>query len=401
MTAEDAWSTEPVGIRLEERERLVGWTSADAARIAHVAAVCSAHLDALSTDFCQTVREHSALASLLPNDPRILERLRAGVLHWLQRLLSGPYDESYVRSRSQLGRRHAEVGVPPIDTMAAATRLRTGLEAMIVRGLDATPDELALALASLNRRIDLDLTIIVEAYEDERRVRHERNERLITLGQLSGGIVHELRNPLNAIKTAAEFLTVAGDEAGEERGRQLEAIRRQADLADQVIHALCDVVRLPVPRARPVDLPALLRRCVEADPPPTGIDVQHLLDETLPAIAADPDQLRIVLRNLIRNAYDAMPAGGRLTLKATRSGPYADLEVSDTGVGIPAPMIDQVLEPLVTTKPQGLGLGLAIVRSILDRCRGVLEVTSVPGEGTTFHVRLPIAPAGTTGPPVS
>ncbi|MFO0910682.1 MAG: ATP-binding protein [Isosphaeraceae bacterium] len=110
-----------------------------------------------------------------------------------------------------------------------------------------------------------------------------------------------------------------------------------------------------------------------------------------PAVSADASQLQIVFGNLIRNARDAMPNGGTLTISGRIDGSSAEISVSDTGFGISPADLMRITEPLYTTKTRGLGLGLAIVRAILDKNRGELRVVSQPGHGSTFSVRLAVA----------
>lgn len=112
----------------------------------------------------------------------------------------------------------------------------------------------------------------------------------------------------------------------------------------------------------------------------------------------DADQLRIVFANLVRNAREAMPAGGTLTLAGRAAGGQVEVTVSDSGVGIPPEHLARVMEPLFTTKARGIGLGLALARAIVEKNRGSLAVRSRPGEGTTFTVRVTAA-AGLTEDP--
>jgi signal transduction histidine kinase len=108
----------------------------------------------------------------------------------------------------------------------------------------------------------------------------------------------------------------------------------------------------------------------------------------LPPAVADNDQVRIVFANLIRNAREAMPQGGRLSVKARRVDDGIETTVADTGVGIPAEQLSRVMEPLYSTKARGLGLGLSIARAILEKNGGSLRVASEPGKGSTFIVFL-------------
>lgn len=108
----------------------------------------------------------------------------------------------------------------------------------------------------------------------------------------------------------------------------------------------------------------------------------------LPRVLGDVEQVRIVYANLFRNAREAMPQGGRLTITARPAGDAVETTVADTGVGIPPEQLSRVMEPLYSTKARGLGLGLAIARAILEKNKGSLRVASEPGQGSTFSVRL-------------
>ncbi len=112
----------------------------------------------------------------------------------------------------------------------------------------------------------------------------------------------------------------------------------------------------------------------------------------------DGDQLRIAFGNLIRNARDAMPQGGRLAISGRAIDGTVEVSVADTGIGIEAKNLTRIMEPLYSTKARGLGLGLAIVRSIVEKNQGSLRVDSQPGKGTTFTVRLTASVADGAAP---
>jgi two-component system sensor histidine kinase HydH len=122
-----------------------------------------------------------------------------------------------------------------------------------------------------------------------------------------------------------------------------------------------------------------------------GVRIEQQVPNDLPLVMADGDKLKQVVVNLCKNAVEAMPDGGTLTLWLQRAGERLTLEVADTGKGIP--MGVNIFEPFVTTKPEGTGLGLAIVRQIVAAHGGTLDYTSAQGKGTTFFVTLPLAPA--------
>jgi signal transduction histidine kinase len=131
---------------------------------------------------------------------------------------------------------------------------------------------------------------------------------------------------------------------------------------------------------------------LEINPPGGQIQVAVDCPDGLPCALGDVDQLRIALGNLVRNARDAMPQGGRLTVAAHAADGHVDLSVADTGTGIERAELARIMEPLYSTKARGLGLGLAIARAIVEKNQGAIHVDSEPGRGSVFTVRLLAAP---------
>lgn len=198
--------------------------------------------------------------------------------------------------------------------------------------------------------------------------RLQRAERLATLGQVAGGIAHELRNPLNVVKTSVYYLLNARTPTPEKQAEHLRRIGRQVDLADGVSTTLSNFARMPIPSLHSTPIEPCVREALEAYPP--GDDTRVAIDfpETLPPVMADADQIRMVFGNLIRNARDAMARGGQLSIEGRQSGDGVEVAIADTGVVISEADLLRIQEPLYSTKARGLGLGLAIVRAILDKC---------------------------------
>jgi two-component system sensor kinase FixL len=215
-----------------------------------------------------------------------------------------------------------------------------------------------------------------------------KTERLATLGQVSGGIAHEIRNPLNAVRTSVYFLRHARQLSSEKVAEHLERIDRQVSLIDNVVTALSDIARLPEPKLAPCDVNGIVREALASISLPESIDVQVALPDEPLLAAIDPNQISIVLRNLIRNARDAMAEGGTITLSAREDGEQVIVKVTDTGTGIPEEELKRITEPLYSTKARGMGLGLAISVAILQKNQGRLEVSSQVGQGTEFSIRL-------------
>jgi signal transduction histidine kinase len=289
--------------------------------------------------------------------------------------------------------KHVEIGLDQVYTNAALSRLRSKLLACLPRDRFVSDEQMFLGRASINMLIDLDLSIIEEAYRTEQQRRQQQIERLATIGQVAGGVAHELRNPLNVIKTSVYFLRNAKTISPEKSAIHLERIDRQATMADGVIGALNNFARLPVPDVRPVDVAALVAEVLESNALPAIVQLDLSLPDSLPPVSGDVQQLSIVVTNLVRNARDAMPEGGTLSIVGTHENGKVDLEVSDTGVGIPQENLNRIMEPLFSTKARGIGLGLAISRAIVEKHQGELKVQSEVGHGSRFTLRLPAASA--------
>ncbi len=215
-----------------------------------------------------------------------------------------------------------------------------------------------------------------------------RTEKLATLGQVSGGIAHEIRNPLNAVKTSVYYLMHAPKLSSEKVKEHLDRIDRQVTLVDNVITALSDVARLPEPQLQSVEVADVIREALADISSAGNVRVENALTADLPPVHADANQVPIVFRNLFRNAVDAMPEGGVIAIDADIAETEVVVRVRDTGIGIPEDQLTQITEPLYSTKARGMGLGLAISKTIVDRNGGRLEAESVLGQGTTFSVGL-------------
>ncbi len=246
---------------------------------------------------------------------------------------------------------------------------------------------------------------ITERKEMEERLM--RQERLAVLGQLAGGVAHELRNPLGAIKNGAYFLNMAlpERELDPEVQETLGILEREVNRSERIIGGLLDFACARPPVQHPVDLHEVVREVLAAAPNAPGVEVVCDLDEELPAAMADRDQLDLVFGNLIRNAIQAMPEGGRLTIRTFETSEVTGklpksgviVSVADTGEGIPEEHLERIFEPLFSTKTQGIGLGLALTKRLVEAHGGSIEVESEVGVGSTFTVRLPGTAGGGAG----
>jgi signal transduction histidine kinase len=226
--------------------------------------------------------------------------------------------------------------------------------------------------------------------------RRQQMERFLTIGQVAGGVAHELRNPLNVIKTSVYFLRHARALSPEKLAEHLTRIERQVMVANDVITALNDFAKLPVPNFQPTNVQTCVEDVLAEYRVPESVEVRFSGRSDIPEVLADARQLRIVFGNLIRNACDAMEEGGRLTVEFCRVGDRVAVRFQDNGPGIAPEHLTRIMEPMFSTKARGIGLGLPLARSILEKHRGRIEVASQPGEGAAFTVWLPAAPEPST-----
>jgi signal transduction histidine kinase len=375
--------------RYQELQQYVGWTEEDAHQVQSVAALLEPHLTPLIDDFYAEIQRHPEARQVITGGPPQIERLKGTLRGWLRELLTGPYDRDYVARRWRVGWRHVEIGLNQVYTNAALSRLRRGILRILEDCWPGEKPRNGMAIRrSLNTLLDLDLAIIEDAYQTEYLARQQRSERLAAIGQVAGGIAHELRNPLNVVKTSVYYLLNARNPSAAKTAEHLQRIERHVVVADGVITALSNFARMPLPNLRPFPVGACVREMLDLNPLPETIQVEVDCPDSLPPVLVDSDQLRIVLGNLVRNGREAMPQGGRLSVHGRQVGDSVEIDVADTGVGISPENLSRITEPLYSTKARGLGLGLAIARAILDKNKGSLRVASELGRGTTCTVRL-------------
>jgi signal transduction histidine kinase len=221
-----------------------------------------------------------------------------------------------------------------------------------------------------------------------------RSEKLAAIGQLAGGVSHDLRNPLSAIANGAYFLKMAIDGGDPAVRETVDIIQNEVNRAEQIISGLLNFARPKPAERHPTDLGEVVGEVLARIHPPDGVDVAVRIDPAMPMIQADSGQLDQVFFNIITNALQAMPDGGRLTIEGEARDGGVAMVVIDTGGGIPPERCKQVFEPLYTTKRNGIGFGLAVTRQLVENHQGRIEVQSEVGKGSRFTVFLPLGVAG-------
>jgi signal transduction histidine kinase len=222
-----------------------------------------------------------------------------------------------------------------------------------------------------------------------------RQEKLAVLGQLAGGIAHELRNPLGGIKNSTYFLKMVLEQPTQEVTETLDILNKEIATSERIISDILEYASSKEPIKLRVDLNDVVQKALTRNTIPENIEVMSQVQEALPGILADPDKLSQVFENLILNALQAMSGGGRLIIKSEAPSPqWVAISFTDTGIGIMDEDLDKVFEPLYSGKAKGIGLGLAIVKRLVEQNAGTVEVQSQMEKGTTFTVKLPIGVTG-------
>ncbi len=224
-----------------------------------------------------------------------------------------------------------------------------------------------------------------------------RSEKMASLGQLSAGIAHEINNPLTAILLNAHLL-LEKTSPDDPSAAALRLIAEETERCAEIVKGLLDYSRRTPPELTSVDLNALLERTVgllSGQAWARKIRIEQDLDLALPPLPMDGTKIQQVFWNLILNACEAMPGGGRLTVSSRRSADGRTVEIvfADSGPGIPKEIIGRIFDPFFTTKPSGTGLGLAVAAGIVEQHGGSVSVRSEAGCGAVFTVQWPLPEA--------
>ncbi|MFB3880598.1 MAG: [Fe-Fe] hydrogenase large subunit C-terminal domain-containing protein [Armatimonadota bacterium] len=223
-----------------------------------------------------------------------------------------------------------------------------------------------------------------------------QSEKLASMGQLAAGIAHEMNNPLGTVLIYGHML-LKGLSLEDPRRDDVQMITREADRCRRIVRGLLDFSRQSKLRDQLTDVNELVRKTMEPlarQESFRAIEVRTDLEPELPRTLLDPEQMRQAFINILENAMEAMPNGGRLEIKTsqTQDGKSIAVSFSDTGAGIPEENLERIFDPFFTTKQigKGTGLGLAIVYGIVKMHRGGIAADSKVGVGTTFTITLPV-----------
>lgn len=251
------------------------------------------------------------------------------------------------------------------------------------------PGEMGLLCETIDKMADA-VSLREERLQNATREQIGQSEKLAAIGRLAAGIAHEVNNPLTAVLTFAHLLRES-PKADEEQKQDLEVIVRETTRVREIVRGLLDFARESPSRRQILDINEILQKTLrllksQKDFGRITIDLQ--LQDKLPPVMGDRNQIQQVFLNLALNACEAMPEAGTLTVKTVHEGTTVRVDFSDTGCGIPEDHLTQIFDPFFTTKPvgKGTGLGLSVTYGIIQQHEGQLLVHSTVHEGSTFSV---------------
>lgn len=284
---------------------------------------------------------------------------------------------------------HVEEVRVRVENHLALRRTRDELEQRV----QARTRELERANQNLQEANE-QLKVFIREYEQAQEYLIH-SEKMAALGRLTASIAHEINNPIQAVKG---YLTLTKEELARDGNpqklhRYLGVVSDEVDRVSDIVQRMRGFYRPARAGLRAVDVRKVFASVVELSRKQlqsSNIVVQHSEDDKLPTILANPDHLKQVFLNLLINAIDAMPDGGRLSTNITLEQGYIRISVKDTGFGMSPEIISRLFEPFFTTKDHGSGLGLSVSHRIIEAYNGQIAVTSQPGAGTTFTITLPM-----------
>ncbi|MBI5210337.1 MAG: HAMP domain-containing protein [Elusimicrobia bacterium] len=281
----------------------------------------------------------------------------------------------------------------PLDVNHEVGELAEGFDAMS-ESLKEKTDELVQAKQKLEefthfleRRVDA-RTRELKAAQDEL----VKRERLAAIGQMASVVGHEIRNPLAVIQNSTYFIkTKLGGEVDPKIAKHIKIIESEIQQANGIISEILTYSRTRELQPETTSLNAFLEDLVGAYPFPPHITLQKKFDGADASVSIDHTEMRQAIRNIMGNSIEVMPTSGTLGMRTYLEGEWVVIEVSDTGPGMPPEILDKIFGAFFTTKARGTGLGLAVVKKVMDRHKGDVRVESALGKGTVFRLYVPVA----------
>ena len=373
----------------DELKHYVAFGPADEAALRSLHPLAAPQFVRIAEVFYQRILDHEGSRKILIGGETAVGRLKVTLVSWMDRLLAGPWDDAYYELRCRIGRMHVRIALPQHYMFGAMNVLRQELEALVDHELAAArPGAAQVTRNALGKVLDLELAIMLHTYREDLLAQQAKAERLATFGQLVGSIGHELRNPLGVMESSLYILK--GRTGDDPRAiKHVERIGQQLGIASSIVSDLLDMIRDKPLATERFALAGLIEGAAEQVERPDGVQVRLEGLADVPTVSGDASQLRQVFVNLIDNAVDAASPKGVVRVRAEAGAGTVTISVEDTGPGVDPGTLRRLFEPLVTTKQKGIGLGLALVKRIVEHHGGTIGYEP-RGGGARFVVRLPL-----------
>lgn len=373
----------------EELKRYVDFGPEDEQALRALHELAERHYTEVAHVFYDRILQHDGARKALAGESQV-GHLKVTLRAWMEQLLRGPWDEDYYLLRCRIGRMHVRISLPQHYMFGAMNHLRQEFNRIIDEHYASHFEKLRAARVALGKILDLELAIMLHTYREDLLAQQARSERLSTFGQLVGSIGHELRNPLGVIETSLFILKGRPLATDERATKHLDRIGEQVALANRIVSDLLDMIRDRPLKREPLRLDEVWKDALTSVQLPAGVSLRAEGLESLPTLQGDPGQMRQVFVNLLENAVQAVGESGSVVLLAASDPDGVELVLEDSGPGVSDPIRRRLFEPLMTTKARGIGLGLPLVKRILERHGGSIAYAPREGAGARFVLRLPL-----------
>ena len=380
---------------LEELFAYVGFDDDDRARLRALHPILEQHFPEVSGKFYEAVQASPGASAVL-HGPDQIARLHVTLIDWMASGLLGPHDERFYEKRSRIGRRHVAIGLPHDYMFTAMSVVRIAYLDLIA---ELVPVTQVLAVSrSVNKLLDIELAVMARHYHLDSReklvAREHRiqTDRITAMRTMSAGLAHEVRNPLHAAKLQLELLERRLRKQGDDPSLLVpsELAQQEIERVTALLNDFLTFARPPELHASEHDVAQIVRNVVELERVAAerrGTELALTAPDHLLA-RVDSPKLHQVALNLVRNALEAVPPDGHVSVELAGEADCFHLRVQDDGGGIPEDIRTRIYEPFFSTKEGGTGLGMSIVHSLVTLHGGSISLVT-DGAGTCFDVTIP------------
>ena len=372
----------------EEIVRDSGFGSVDAELLGRADAILEPHYTRVVDRFYATIESNAEMVAVF-SGPEQIARQKVSLHAWLELFFRGPYDDAYFEQRARIGRAHVRIGLDQRFMFSMMSVIRTECVRLVhIEGAKHgwSPKDVTDTSAAIDKLCDIELAVMLETYREDMDERLKRTERLAALGTFAATIGHELRNPLAVIDTSLHLLTRKPIE-DPKLERHLGRIQQQVTICNEIITDLLELARDRPPEQHPVLVSTFLDE-VMLPLRQEGVSIFVDVAQNIAWARFDAGQLRQVMANLVTNAIQAARGPANIEVRARGEGSALRLQVEDDGPGIAREHLSKLFEPLFTTRARGVGLGLALCRSVIEKHGGTI-VASNGSKGALFSILLP------------